>query len=615
MKTITTVFLTLLFLIAAPVFAQEIGDYRTHNTGDWNDNLVWQTFNGSIWGQAPTPPTGEETITIMEEDSVYINVDITISGTLVVQGDIGESEAVNITVADGGTWQHDRDGGRLPNVVTWAEGSTFLITGTTGVAPDNRGQNYYNITFNTPDKLSNLHMNLNDNTVGGDINVIQTGLGRWHLTSVDAGDTATITILGDVIVHEDAGAGFTVQGTSNAQTTFIVHHYGNINVMGSNFSVSRGSQPLGTTHWYLYEGDFHMENATTQSSSTPGSAAFVFAGDLEIQNLILGEGNTLTRLPIEVADNALLNMGDVVLAGDGHVTVHAGGTLITELAGGTAAIFGGTYAGVVTLEEGSGYGYAGSEAQITSDIIPDTLGNLLIENPAGVTLSKAVLVTNILGIFEGTVDNSAGLTLGADVSLGTGLAGGVEEAVAAFSEPIDPDEIENYWFFGEVPQITSTAMPQVVNNLMIDNDEGVTLSQETVINGVLYLFNGVFDNTIPFELGPNGSIEIVNGSLLVPPVSVEEPERNIPESFFVDQNYPNPFNPATTIRFGLPATSQVSVNVYNILGQRVAALFDGVKDAGVHELHFDASNLGSGVYLYRIQAGESVQTKQMMLVK
>ncbi len=89
----------------------------------------------------------------------------------------------------------------------------------------------------------------------------------------------------------------------------------------------------------------------------------------------------------------------------------------------------------------------------------------------------------------------------------------------------------------------------------------------------------------------------------------------IPETASLDQNYPNPFNPSTSIRFGLPAESNVTLEVYNLLGQRVATLVNGEMKAGYHTIAFDASSLSSGVYLYRIQAGSFVQTKRMTLLK
>jgi hypothetical protein len=505
---------------SASLTAQTAGDYRTRNSGDWSNAQIWERFNGASWVAIGTPPSGSETITVLSDDSVFANVAVSITGTLVNQGILDAVDSLTITIAAGGTYQHDRDGGSIPQSI-WAEGSTLLMTGATATAPEDRDQNYYNITFNTPGLLSNLNMNLNGNTVGGDIRVVNTGLARWYLTTALATDTAIVTIMGDVIV--EAGA-FSTQGTSNAQSTFIVHHYGNIEVTGGNFSIARGSQPGGTTTWYLYEGNLSISNATTQSSTaTPGGAKFVFA-KAGTQTLTLGAGNTLTALPIEVNSGTTLDMGSSALAGSGIFILNEGAALMTSLAGGVAEIFA-TVVGAVTLEDGSSYAFNGTTAQVTS-----------------------------------------------------------------------------------------ARMPAMVNDLIIDNPAGVTLSQATTINGVLRLISGVFDNTIPFTLGPNGSISFEGGSLLVP-VSVASQEQNLPQSFFVEQNYPNPFNPSTTIRFGLPSPSPVAVKVFNLLGQEVATLFDGRKNAGVHELRFDAANLSAGIYLYRIQAGEIVSIKRMVLGK
>ncbi len=83
----------------------------------------------------------------------------------------------------------------------------------------------------------------------------------------------------------------------------------------------------------------------------------------------------------------------------------------------------------------------------------------------------------------------------------------------------------------------------------------------------------------------------------------------------LSQNYPNPFNPSTTIRYGLPARSHVTLTVYNTLGQQVAKLVNGEQEAGYHEVKFDGSKLASGVYLYRMQAGSYVETRKLLLVK
>ncbi len=100
------------------------------------------------------------------------------------------------------------------------------------------------------------------------------------------------------------------------------------------------------------------------------------------------------------------------------------------------------------------------------------------------------------------------------------------------------------------------------------------------------------------------------------PISVpEEGETKVPKTFSLSQNYPNPFNPVTTIRYGLPKATYVRLTLYNISGQRIETLVDEHQEAGYHEVSWSAEGLANGIYFYRIEAGEFIQTKKMIVLK
>ncbi|MEJ2052262.1 MAG: T9SS type A sorting domain-containing protein [Calditrichota bacterium] len=99
-------------------------------------------------------------------------------------------------------------------------------------------------------------------------------------------------------------------------------------------------------------------------------------------------------------------------------------------------------------------------------------------------------------------------------------------------------------------------------------------------------------------------------------VSIDKPdEQNLADRFTLHQNYPNPFNPSTTIRFDLPQASQVTLKVFNTLGEEVTTLVSGKLSAGFYSYQWDASNLASGIYLCNLQVGSYIETMKMMLLK
>jgi hypothetical protein len=111
-------------------------------------------------------------------------------------------------------------------------------------------------------------------------------------------------------------------------------------------------------------------------------------------------------------------------------------------------------------------------------------------------------------------------------------------------------------------------------------------------------------------------IKFSNNDITDPLTDVKKDETEIiPTSFSLSQNYPNPFNPATTIKYDLPQNSNVTLKVYDILGKEVATLVNENEQAGTYTVKFNANNLASGIYFYRINAGSFSQTKKFILMK
>jgi len=96
---------------------------------------------------------------------------------------------------------------------------------------------------------------------------------------------------------------------------------------------------------------------------------------------------------------------------------------------------------------------------------------------------------------------------------------------------------------------------------------------------------------------------------------IDNRHNNIITDYRLDQNYPNPFNPTTTIRYSLAKQGDVSIVVYNILGQQVAKLVNAKQIPGEHNVQWNAGNLPSGMYFYTIKAGNYSQTRKMILMK
>jgi hypothetical protein len=126
------------------------------------------------------------------------------------------------------------------------------------------------------------------------------------------------------------------------------------------------------------------------------------------------------------------------------------------------------------------------------------------------------------------------------------------------------------------------------------------------------------DSTVTLRIKPYGNSSICVMQLGIDasgPVGIKTSDLNAPLTFSLNQNYPNPFNPQTLIGYTLQVASKTILKVYNVLGEEIATLVNEVQQAGSHSVNFNAGNLASGVYFYKLTAGSYVQTKKMILLK
>ncbi len=131
--------------------------------------------------------------------------------------------------------------------------------------------------------------------------------------------------------------------------------------------------------------------------------------------------------------------------------------------------------------------------------------------------------------------------------------------------------------------------------------------------GVHEHWNSAIDKKYSRNLGTGNGIELIDIEQSTPSHVIER--ESVPEVFQLSQNYPNPFNPSTTIQFSLPNRQRTIVRVFDVSGRVVATLVDEVKEPGTYTVQFAGTNLASGVYIYRLQAGDFVTTKRLLLLK
>ena len=163
---------------------------------------------------------------------------------------------------------------------------------------------------------------------------------------------------------------------------------------------------------------------------------------------------------------------------------------------------------------------------------------------------------------------------------------------------------------------TDFSLPDNLGLIFKDLQENISIEMDETFSYDFKIHQAVKKQSDPFNMldGPVAAKSAHDHRFVITTANNDK-ENNLPEQVTLRQNYPNPFNPTTSIQYELPEASYVSLEVYELTGRRVVTLVDGGVQAGRHTVQFDASNLASGVYLYRLKANQNVISRKLTIIK
>jgi len=467
-KYISIVVVILIFSLNS--FGQSEGDFRSRQTGDWNDSDSWEEFTGGSWqNTANTPSDSDGAITVLNTHTITITAsvtvdettidsggtveiaefntltvadgagdDLTVNGTLTLLDDFffdGSVLSVNgqvvntgsITINDtnlsavnfnsGSTYEHNQSNGTVPEA-TWSASSTISINiGSSNSSPTNLDQTFGNFIWNSSSQTSTTNMSLSGSTtiVQGDFSVLNT---NNRVLVISTGSGVTLQVDGNVVISGTSRLAL----TSSGSVTLIVAGSFTYTSSQSSFLATSGTGTLSV------DGNVEVSSGTLQANS---NSVLNFTGS-SVQSFTAG--GTFTNVAFDINGGAIVDVGTSAFSGGGTFNLAATGTLHVGAVDASGAIQSGTTAGNIrvngtrTFNDGATIVYNGASAQAIGNGFPSSGEvNLTVDNGSGVMLTNDLTVNSSrsLTLTDGNLEIDANLlTLNGSVTGSGALEGG-----------------------------------------------------------------------------------------------------------------------------------------------------------------------------------------------
>lgn len=400
-----------------------------------------------------------------------------------------------------------------------------------------------------------------------------SGAMRWGGTNSEA--------VGKAYIVEKVFGGLDFGGATDVTVTVSVKSEG---LTAANVSMLSEVGPGNIQNKGSINGDINdsgFSTITFDHTEVAGSANFIKLQVVVSPGANIGDGGTI------LIDNFSFSAASGNGGGELPSPTTAAPTPPARDAGDVVSIFSNAYTDVAVTTFATGW----SEGTTATDVMVegDDVKQFDFVNFSGIQLGN---LTDLSGFTHMHIDYwvADALTAGEVFNVKLSNHGnGTENGETDASELTNPVTTSNEW-------------------VSLD----IALSEFNVVLGTSAL-----DNVYQLLLVTSGTLEriFVDNFYFYKEPSTSTDLDEVPAGFALEQNYPNPFNPSTNISYSIPVSGEVSLEVFNLQGQKVMTLFEGYQSAGAHKAVFDASNLASGVYVYRLVAGTNVQVRKMMLIK